>query len=58
LALECAENGQDFDEIFDMQETEHNRYLAAGMASPYERKKAKSVDEDPDQYEDKHGKSD
>jgi lambda family phage portal protein len=57
LALECAENGQDFDEIFEMQRREHNMYVSEGMMSPYARKTRVAANEDPDQYEDKHGKS-
>lgn len=35
---EAAELGHDFDELFEQQRSTHNRYVAAGMRSPYERR--------------------
>lgn len=39
LADECAEQGKDPDEVFDQRKREHEKYLAAGMPSPFERAK-------------------
>ncbi|MEP3049427.1 MAG: phage portal protein [Roseibium sp.] len=35
--IEAAELGHDFDELFDAQLATHQRYVDAGMVSPYER---------------------
>lgn len=37
LARECADLGEDPDEVFEQRLAEHNRYIAAGMPSPFER---------------------
>lgn len=49
IAIEAAELGIDPDELFEQREEEHNRYLAAGMASPYApRQAAKSTEAESD----------
>lgn len=35
LAAECAELGYDPDEVFEQRKREHDRYVAAGMPSPF-----------------------
>jgi len=37
LAQECADLGQDPDEVFEQRVMEHKRYINAGMPSPFER---------------------
>lgn len=37
LADECAELGRDPDEVFDQRLREHNRYVSAGLPSPFVR---------------------
>ncbi|WP_438752052.1 phage portal protein [Pararhizobium sp. O133] len=37
LARECADLGEDPDEVFQQRLLEHNRYIAAGMPSPFMR---------------------
>lgn len=37
LARECADNGTDENEVFAERLAEHNRYVDAGMRSPYDR---------------------
>lgn len=37
IAIECGQKGIDPDELFDQQKREHQRYVDAGMRSPYER---------------------
>lgn len=37
LADECAELGRDPEEVFEQRQREHQRYAAAGMASPFAR---------------------
>lgn len=37
LAHECAELGLDPDEVFEQRKLEHDRYIAAGLPSPFER---------------------
>lgn len=51
IGAKCAENGTDFDEIFDEQQREHQRYVEAGMASPYDRR-SKGVMQDNSVEED------
>ncbi|SON55520.1 phage portal protein, lambda family [Hartmannibacter diazotrophicus] len=40
LAIECSQLGHDPDELFEQRQAEHQRYVKAGMTSPYDRKKA------------------
>lgn len=50
LADECAELGRDPEEVFEQRRREHDRYRAAGMPSPFERKPdsgATKEEEDP-----------
>lgn len=46
LQLECADNGTDFEELFAQQKSEHERYKAAGMKSPYEEQLTAGVNPD------------
>ncbi|KAB0571263.1 phage portal protein [Brucella pituitosa] len=49
VAMECGVKGIDPDELFDQQEREHNRYVKAGMRSPYERPYQQPLpDDDPE----------
>lgn len=47
LARETSDLGFDADEIFEERLAEHNRYVDAGMMSPYERNRARSDGVDP-----------
>lgn len=38
IELEAAATGVDPDELFEQRRVEHDRYIKAGMPSPYERK--------------------
>lgn len=46
LADECAENGKDPDEVFEQRRREHQKYLDAGMPSPFERNPSKDAPAD------------
>lgn len=48
LADECAELGKDPDEVFEQRKREHERYLAAGLPSPFLRNpgSAKETDDE------------
>lgn len=43
LAIEAAELGHDEEELFEQRRREHERYLAAGMVSPYTPRQAAPV---------------
>ena len=46
LADECSENGKDPDEVFEQRKREHDRYVAAGMPSPFVRNPTKDTTDD------------
>ena len=46
LADECAENGKDPDEVFEQRRREHQKYLDAGMPSPFVRNPTKDAADD------------
>jgi lambda family phage portal protein len=49
LAVECAELGLDPDEVFEQRQREHDRYVKAGLPSPFLRKEATAGrDEEPE----------
>ncbi|MBS8259737.1 phage portal protein [Roseibium polysiphoniae] len=49
IEIEAAELGLDTDELFEQRRDEHNRYLDAGMPSPYEQRQMNGqfLEEDP-----------
>jgi len=51
LADECAELGKDPDEVFEQRQREHDRYVAAGMPSPFVRNPASNKDGDREEDE-------
>ncbi|AVT76628.1 hypothetical protein RPPS3_25650 [Rhodopseudomonas palustris] len=52
LADECAEYGKDPDEVFEQRKREHDKYVAAGMPSPFLRKQDAGNDVAADQQQD------
>jgi len=51
LADECAELGKDPDEVFEQRQREHDRYVAAGMPSPFVRNPASNKDGEREEEE-------
>lgn len=49
IADECAELGRDPDEVFEQRQREHQRYVAAGLPSPFLRRpeSAEAAEEEP-----------
>ncbi|NEV79425.1 phage portal protein, partial [Rhodopseudomonas sp. BR0C11] len=52
VADECAEIGKDPDEVFEQRKREHDKYVAAGMPSPFLRKQDAGADVAADQQQD------
>ena len=47
IAIETGDLGVDPDELFEQRKAEHDRYVEAGMASPYAAKSKKPPDNSP-----------